>query len=256
MADVPSTSQGSAGSLRERAYLAEIVTAFSILGITVLSAFVLFKNWGDKELETVRYVFASIIPLFASWMGTILAFYFSRENFMAATQSVAELTRAVTGLDKLKAIAVKDKMRALKDIVYEQVIPGSEDKKKLTDLLQKFKDVERILVLDSQAAVRFLIYKGMVDKYLAGFSRGTNLPAGKQVADLTLKDLIDSDAAMKSLFEKCFAFVPEDATLADAKREMEKIEKCGDVFVTRTGKREESILGWITDNAIIENSRV
>ena len=218
MADTTSSNQGAT---TERSYVAEIVAAFSLLGITVLSTVVLVKNSGDKDM--VRYVFASVIPLLGSWMGTILAFYFSRDNLAAATQSVKDLTQAVTGADKLKTIQVKDKMRPLKDITYEQVTPGDEDKKKLSDLVQKFKDVERIPILNSQLGIRFLIYKGMIDKYLAQFSQGKNLPEGKQVADLTLKDLLDSDPATKKLFESSFAFVAQTATLADAKHEIHVI---------------------------------
>jgi hypothetical protein len=43
---------------------------------------------------------------------------------------------------------------------------------------------------------------------------------------------------------------------ADAKEVMERIEKCGDVFVTTTGKPSEPIVGWITDNVVIENAAV
>ena len=61
---------------------------------------------------------------------------------------------------------------------------------------------------------------------------------------------------IRDRFESSFGFVPSTATLADAKREMERIEKCADVFVTQSGKKDEPVLGWITDNTIIENSRV
>src|SRR6266568_4345610 len=63
MADTTSSNQGAT---TERSYVAEIVTAFSLLGITVLSTVVLVKNSGDKDM--VRYVFASVIPLLvAGW---------------------------------------------------------------------------------------------------------------------------------------------------------------------------------------------
>jgi hypothetical protein len=247
-----SGSQGSGNQEREK--LAKWVSIFVVFALLALSAIVLLTNWGDKE--TARYVFGAIVPLAASWMGTILAFYFSRENFVAATQSVRDLTQAVTGADKLKTIPVTSKMRLLKDITFEQVIPGDEDKKKLGDLAHKFKDLERVLILDKSQAVRFLIYKSMIDKYLAGFSGGTAPVGGRAVADLNLKDLLDSDAAAKKMFETSFAFVAASATLADAKREMERIDKCGDVFVTQNGRKDEAILGWITDNAILENSKV
>lgn len=235
--------------------VAEIVTGFSLLGITVISTVVLAKSWGDPEKgqETVRYVFASILPLLGSWMGTILAFYFSRDNLAAATQSVKDLTQAVTGAEKLKTLPVKGTMRALKDMKFETVDPADDDKKKLSDLLQK--GVERIPILNGQSAIRYLIYRAMIDRYLAQFTQGKSLPTGKQAGDLTLKDLVDSDPATKKIFESTMAFVPVTATLADAKSAMEKIEKCSDVFVTNAGNKDEPILGWVTDNTIIENSR-
>jgi hypothetical protein len=247
MADPASSSQNSTPP-PERSRVAEIVALFSLLGITALSGIVLVR---DKASTTL--VFTSVLPLLGSWMGTVLAFYFSRDNLAAATQSVRDLSQAVTGLEKLKTIQVKDKMRPLKDIKYEQVEPADEGKKNLSDLMQK--GVERIPILNAQSVVRYLIYKNMIDKYLAQFAGKADTVGGKKVSELTLTDLL-SDAAMKKFFESSFAFVPLTATLADAKREMEAIDKCGDVFVTNTGKKDEPILGWITDNAIIENSRV
>src|SRR6266849_4165538 len=109
MPEATGQNQASSASPRERVYLTEIVAGVSLFGITLLAAIVLYKDWNDKDM--VRYVFASIIPLLASWMGTILAFYFSKENFMAATQSVTDLTRTVTGIERLKNISATDKMR-------------------------------------------------------------------------------------------------------------------------------------------------
>jgi len=232
----------------ERGWVAENVVQYVMLTMTVLSTVVLATNW--KNAEIVRYVFASIIPLLASWMGTILAFYFSRDSLAAATQSVRDLTQAVTGMDKLKTIPVKDKMRPLKDIKCEKIDPADDKNKKLSDLVQ---GVERIPILNSQSVLRYLIYKAMIDKYLAQLDRQTFTP--DKVAALTLADLL-ADVTMKKLFESTFAFVSLTATLADAKREMEAIDKCGDVFVTSTGKKDEPILGLITDNTIIENLRV
>lgn len=248
MPDSPTPAQGSPSP--ERSRIAEIVAAFSLAGVTIISAVVLIR---DHTPDTAKYVFAAVFPLLGSWMGTVLAFYFSRDNLAAATQSVKDLTQAVTGAEKLKTLLVKDKMRALKDIKFEQVDPADDDKKKISDLLQK--GVERIPILNAQTAIRYLIYKAMIDRYLAQFSQGKALPAGRQVADLTLKDLLDSDAGMKKIFETTIAFVPITATLADAKSAMEKIDKCSDVIVTNSGKKDEPVLGWITDNTIIENSR-
>jgi len=237
-----------------RRILTFLIVSLSVVGVVVLSTVVIIK---DHSANTLQLVFASVLPLLASWVGTILAFYFSKENFMAATQSVTEMTRTVTGVEKLKAIPARDKMRPLALITYQQVAAADDDTVKLSDLTKKFASLERILILDTNLSLRFLIYKGMIDKYLSRITLGgATLPSGRAAADLTLKNLVDSDPNWKHLFQTSFGFVGETATLADAKSVMDKIDKCGDVFVTKTGNGAEPILGWITDNTIAENSKV
>src|SRR5215469_480815 len=108
-----SSTQNSSAQAPEAAALAKTVVRFTLGAIAVLCVVALAVGaWGKNPTagEMTRYVFASIIPLLGSWMGTVLAYYFSRENLAAATQSVRDLTQAVTGMDKLKATLVKDKM--------------------------------------------------------------------------------------------------------------------------------------------------
>ena len=240
-----------------RRVLTFLIVSLSVVGVVVLSCVVIVM---DRTPDTLKLVYASVLPLLASWVGTILAFYFSKENFLAATQSVTEMTKAVTGVEKLKAIPVREKMRPLSQITYQQVLPADDDKVKLSDLQKTFAKVDRIPILDDKLVVRFLIYRGMIDKYLSRFTPGgATAPSGRPVAELTLKDLVNSDPDWKRTFENSFGFVAETATLAEAKAVMDvldKIYKCNDVFVTKTGKRDEGILGWITDNKIAENARV
>lgn len=239
-----------------RRWLTYAVVAISIAGVIALAIIVLLSKQ-NGNLDTAKFVFSAVLPLLATWVGTILAYYFSKENFMAATQSVTELARTVTSADKLKAIPVKDKMRPLSMIVYEQVAPGDEDRTSLADLLKKFANLERIPILDTALSIRVLIYKSMIDKYLSRIAQGVAaLPPGKTAATLTLKDLLDSDPSLKSLFENSFGFVALSATLADAKRVMDQIDKCSDVFVTQNGTKSEAVVGWITDNTIAENAKV
>jgi len=46
----------------------------------------------------------SVLPLLGVWVGTLLAYYFSKENFEAATKSVTEMAREIGGMEKLRAI--------------------------------------------------------------------------------------------------------------------------------------------------------
>lgn len=252
MADSSGTNQNSSAPAVDAASIAKIVVIFTLSVITVLSAIVLYA-WRTND-DMIRYVFASIIPLLGSWMGTVLAYYFSRENLAAATQSVRDLTQAVTGQDKLKAVLVKDKMIPLSGMKF---ITADDDNSKLTAL--KDLGVERIPVLSTKFTIRYLIYKAMIDKYLATFApggaRATSLTAGKTTADLTVNDIVNSNPDDKKLFVGSFGFVPLSGTLADVKAIMANIDKCADVFVTNTGTKDEPIFGWITDDIIIQNSK-
>lgn len=163
----------------------------------------------------------------------------------------------MTAIQKLGTIAAKEKMRPL-DLCKYKILPAANDPTtKLSSLLSEFDGYERILIVENNKSFRLLIYRSMIEKYLSKFALSpTPLPNGKAAADLTLKDLLDSDPSFLQLFTKVVDFVGETATLATAKGKMDAIEHCNDVFVTKTGQRIEPIMGWITDNTVAENSRV
>jgi len=251
--------QESTIEAKSRRWLTFVVVLISVSGIVALGiAGIVAKSGAATDpFEKIKYVSATILPLLASWVGTILAFYFSKENLVAATQSVTDLSKALGGIDKLKAISVREKMRPMGAITFESVPNGNESSLKLSALLAKYTSLERIIIVSEKNVVRFLIYKAMVERYLSHVATGTvAAPQGVAVADLTLKHLLDSDAGLRALFQTSFGFVRSDATMADAKKVMDNIAKCQDVFVTDTGNSSDPIVGWITDNTILENAKV
>ena len=46
---------------------------------------------------------------FAAWVGTVLAYYFFKDNFKAASKSVQDMAKIATD-EKLKALFVRDEM--------------------------------------------------------------------------------------------------------------------------------------------------
>lgn len=260
MPESTTPNQESAVEAQSRRWLTLIIVAISVSGVVALAILALILGHPKENvdvLDRIKLVSATILPLLGSWVGTILAFYFSKENFMAATQSVSDLSKSVAGIDKLKSVPVRDKMKPLSAITVEQVPAGDEIKRKLSDLLTKYSTTERIIILDEKSVVRFLIYKSMVERYISRIVTGVATPpAGVDIKDLSLKNLLDSDPQMKQLFEHSFGFVGASATLADAKLVMDNIDKCGDVFVTQTGIANEPIIGWITDDIIMDNAKI
>jgi hypothetical protein len=45
-----------------------------------------------------RLVFAAVVPLIGTWVGTLLAYNFSRENFEAASQATKDTYAAASSL--------------------------------------------------------------------------------------------------------------------------------------------------------------
>jgi hypothetical protein len=150
-------------------------------------------------------------------------------------------------------------MRPLASITSWPLNSGEEDKSKLADIFAKIGHYERIPMIDGKQALTYLVYKSMLSQFLGRLAMAPAKPGSKAVADMTFKDVLDSDPKLRDTFEKSFGFVAETATLADAHKTMETVSKvlpCNDVFVTKTGDPKEPILGWITDNTISENLKV
>src|SRR5829696_2303043 len=82
-----------------RRWLAAGIVGASILGIVVVSI-VAISTAGKTRAETSRLVFSSVLPLPGTWVGTVLAFYFARENLAAATESTLRLAGIET--DRLR----------------------------------------------------------------------------------------------------------------------------------------------------------
>lgn len=79
-----------------RSEIAKSIVKFSVAGVAALSIVALAVAANSSQaalLQTTQMVFASVLPLLGTWVGTVLAFYFSRENFEAANKSVQDLVK-------------------------------------------------------------------------------------------------------------------------------------------------------------------
>jgi len=79
-------------------YLPMGTLIFSALSITVLAGYAI-----AKDPTNTMTIFNVILPVFASWVGTILAFYFGRENFESANKQVRELVDRLTPEERATA---------------------------------------------------------------------------------------------------------------------------------------------------------
>ncbi len=233
------------------------LTLLSVIGIFWLS-FVIIQS--GKSENGAQLILNSVLPLVSSWVGLVLAFFYSRENFEAATHSVNEMAKQLTAQDKLHAAKVKDSMiRRVR--FHAEIVKNATDGKPdfasaglklslILDRLDKADKGSRIPILDENDHPLYLIHRSNIDRFLA-----TKALDGHSIKALNLKDFLDHPD-MQKILDHGFALVRQDADLAEAKDKMDNSRDCLDVLVTQNGKEKEPVLGWITNAKIEEVAKV
>jgi uncharacterized membrane protein YidH (DUF202 family) len=230
----------TSGDAWTRTLIALVVVGAALVSIVVISAVAIAL--ADDASETSRLVFTSVLPLLGTWVGTVLAFYFARENLEAATTS----TLALSGRET--TTPVTNVMIPEADFVAYDLGPEEQvDTVKLATVREKMREIDppsrRLPMRDASRAVLYVIH----DSTLSAFAdkQGTTID---EVEAKTVGDFV-ADPEFKALIE-ANGYIAENATVADARRVMASIEYCNDVFVTSTGKRDERAIGWLTNTLL------
>jgi hypothetical protein len=231
-----------------REWLATIIVLISVLAVAALGTIAIHSDRTQaKEILTM------ILPMIGTWVGTVLAFYFGKEQLEAATRSVTAIARELTPEEKLRSLKVTEKMipRSAAYVVRDD--PGKLKLLDALDSLDNAKRGNRLPILTRDDKPRYVIHRSTIDRFIA-----KTAAAGKNVEELkrvTVEDLLH-DPGFETLLRNTFAIVPETATLADAKHVMESFPSCQDVFITRNGTSSEPVSGWLTNVMIEANSRI
>ena len=219
-----------------RHIFAWVILIISTFAITILAGIIIVNNPTEA-----KDIFNVILPVFASWVSTVLAFYFGRENFESANEQVRELVQQLTPEQRAKASVTSIMRRLSVDITYFLILPGQDNRDvKLSDLYSKFVDnISRLPIIDAEKKPKYMIHKSRLDNYLA--SDGTK--------ENNLEQFIAEQKSKKSEFgfNKGFVVVSEKTSLAGAKCKMEDIPSCQDIFITKDGSPDEPLTGWISN---------
>lgn len=200
-----------------------------------------------NRAQNVKDILALLLPVIGAWVGTVLAFYFGRENYVAAAQNSEKLL-ALTLEQKLESSKASEAMRPIAKIVALRADDDTQVKLK-DDMLDKMSDSKsRLPVLGSNDVARYIVHRSMIDRFIADRAM-----KGDPIAGLTLADLV-GDADIKAMVTS-FAVIAPDDKLTLAKHKIDADPRCLDVFVTEGGNRAKPVMGWITNNAMLELSK-
>jgi hypothetical protein len=176
MAGETSTPQNQTTLAQEK--VAKTVTTIVLVGTCVLGALGMSiaivamcqKNFAGAK-DILQILFSAILPLFGTWIGTILAYYFSRENLLAANQTVQHLVNKITSDDKLKTIKARDVMIPIDQLTFKPYPTGTDDSKinLKTDFLDfiNSKKISRVLLLDENKNGKYVLHRSTIEGFIA-----------------------------------------------------------------------------------------
>ncbi len=231
-----------------------------IMGIVGISFSIVALNVDETRTKNaftiIQYVFGVLLPLWGTWIGTILAYYYSKDNFESANKSVQQIVDKFTSEKKLQSVKAKDVMIDREKLIV-QVLSQTEDlskfklKEDCLDFLKANK-IRRVIILDDKDCAKYVIHRDLISYFISSESLVDN-----SVKGYTLKDMYEkSSTDIKSTFDNSVKFIGEDSSLLEAKNIIQQNKLCQDVFITKNANANEPILGWITDITIAENSIV
>jgi hypothetical protein len=210
-----------------------VVFALSVIGIIV-------------SKENTMTIFNIVLPVIATWVGTVLAFYFGKQNYEAASQQALAATKQVS-TDDVGDKPVTAIMMPFKDIVCYIIPQGTKDD---TGVMLSFVSdkitsiISRVPILNSDLSPKYMIHKKDIDDYNG---RQTKRPDS---AD-TLAKFIGEEKSSGIEFgeNNRFVVVSSQTKVDDAKKRMDKAN-CKDIFVTENGNATEPLIGWIPDSKL------
>lgn len=224
-----------------------IAFSFTVIGVLGLASIVAVIKGDAAKVAQVKDILSILLPVIGAWAGTVIAFYFSRDNFETAAKSTKELVKQMTPEEKLAAVKIRDAMipmdKAIK-LTLDKPTNAYQVQKDLVAGLMEANGVNRLPMLGKQGEAKYIWHRSILDQFMvaAGLQ-------GKALDDLTLEDLL-ADAKYKAIGE-AICVLPEDSTLAEAKRTLDHNRNCSDIFITQSGKRDEAVIGWLTNGTIL-----
>lgn len=247
-----------AESVQTRAKLGTNIVYFALGAVTVLGvgAMVAIAFAQDPATaSSIKDLLSTLLPVLGTWVGTVLAFYFSSENFSEAQRQTRDLVRQLTPEQKLQETSAMEAMIPLEGPNTAKLVLDRTPKDiLLTDLLQSFNSTgrNRLPVLDTKGAVKFVLHRSLVDKYLSAHMMANE--GARSPLQASLQDLLMDPEYQK--MATAFEAVGRGDSLIVAKQKLDSIRECADIFVTEDGSKKGKAIGWITNVIIAERARV
>jgi len=218
-----------------RNLLALLMIGLTVLGIVVI-AIVYFYTTKDSKVDAGERIFSALLPMFATWVGTILAFYFGKENFDAASQRYEQLITKLSPelLDDIQVDQIMIDTRTMVTMALKEANQKSvEELVEFMDLVSK----SRLPIINDKDQIVYVIHKST---FLAAMQKNTTAP-------LTFANFIANKE--NEQISKSFITVEAETILETVQQRLKGNSGVKDIFVVGANKK---VLGWLTDTLILQ----
>ena len=257
MADPASVADTQAADFRAR--LGTRLVLWSTIALVLLGVVVMVGAYRSDNpnqiLNTSQLLLSSLLPLFATWVGTVLAFYYTKENYQSATQGTLDIVKTIN--QRLASTRIVDVMMPRRSIIFQMVPVGGLGEVGLAEIEAKFAEsgasggkISRLHLFDAGGKAVAIMHRSVWSEMLVAGLR-EQPPIDVKIG--TLARLLDKgypspvSQTFKDFITNTLVFIAIDRTLAEAKSAMEAKPGCQDVIVTQTGSQSEAVAGWISN---------
>ena len=246
MASQGQTTDPDGGVSRTREVIAVGMVVAGVVLLAGVSAVAIGFAGKEDRPDMARLVFASAVPLIGTWVGTVLAFYFARENFQTASQSQLDATMNTISLmgGLAPSTPVTAVMIPVSRIDPKALVADDAEARALvlSELYKRMRESQRsrIPVFDAGGVALYVIHEPDIDKFAQALGEAAEALADDQ----TLETLLADTELQKAV--KAFTAVGPDADVGAARAKLQADPQLKDLFVTVGGAVDHKALGWVT----------
>jgi hypothetical protein len=228
-----------------------ITFSFSVIGALGIVAILAVAFGDEKKVSAIKDILSILLPVIGAWAGTVIAYYFSRENFESAAKNTRSLVKELSPDKVLESILIKDAMIPIETASKLELTKNESEIYLKPDLIDSIMDKNkknRLPILDKEGKIKYMLHRSIIDQFIVNA-----VSAGKALKEISLQDLLADDEFKKIVLES-FETLGPNSNLAEAKALMDKVVNCSDVFVTENGKRDSKAVGWVTNAIVLSHS--
>jgi len=231
-------------------------TAIVALAVALIISFVVlapqkgFESLQQKIDTLITGVFGTVLPVVATWVGTVLAFYFGSENFRQAAQSTREVLNNPLTRRRRKLTDIMIPYRGIAKLEVE-----SEEAAAAIRMLN-------VIHLMSEAAPRIMIFNRSTQTPIYVIRSGSppmprdwiksDYSEGEGCRENSISHYLGENDARNRADALNYRFVDADSSPDDAIALMKR-EGVDDLFITADGQRTGRVLGWVAQRDLLES---